>query len=185
MHCVYLFLVSEQKCIDALQEAYNRLGHSPTVSEYQSLDITPSYSSIYEKFDGWNKAKDTAGLELYDHRPDFPDGVAGELIECPDILSFSDDDWENMPKSTRHYYRRQAKLSEFKLSMDGCKNCGYNKHPRALQFHHINPENKTMRVSRMIQNSFSWERILNEIDKCELLCANCHSVETNDIPYEI
>jgi hypothetical protein len=179
-------MVSEEKCIEALQKAHNKLGgNSPTVAEYQSLDISPSYSSIYKTFGGWNEAKKAAGLDLYEHRPNFPDGVANELIECPDILSFDEDEWRDMPKSTRRYYRKQSKLSKFKLSLDGCENCGYDKHPRALQFHHIDPDNKTMGVSRMIQNSFSWDEILNEIDKCELLCANCHAIETNEIPYDI
>jgi len=176
-------MVSENDCIDGLQEAYNILGHSPTVSEYQSIDVTPSYSTIYTTFGGWNIAKEAAGLEKYDHRPDFPEGVAGELIECPDILEFTDEEWENMPKSTRSCHRKQAKLWEYKLSFGGCSNCGYNKHPQALHFHHIDPDGKTMGVSRMVQNSFSWDRILKEIDKCELLCANCHSIETSNLSY--
>lgn len=178
-------MISEQDCIDSLRKAYDILGHSPTVSEYQELDLTPSYSSIYKKFDGWNSAKKAADLDLYDHRPDFPEDVANELKKCPDILSFSDDEWVDMAKSTRHYYRKQAKLSKYKMNTSGCKRCGFRKHPRALQFHHTNPDEKTMGVSRMIQNSFSWDRILEEIDKCEILCANCHAVETNEIPYEI
>lgn len=54
-----------------------------------------------------------------------------------------------------------------------CERCGYNKCTRALEFHHLNPEEKDFGVSNCITKSF--ETLKKEVDKCILLCANCHA----------
>lgn len=58
-----------------------------------------------------------------------------------------------------------------------CEKCGYDKCIGALQFHHTNPENKKFEISRKINSShsFNYEELCKEADKCQLLCANCHS----------
>lgn len=53
-----------------------------------------------------------------------------------------------------------------------CKNCGYNKCDAALEFHHINPKEKSFMINK--SNTISWKRIEKELKKCILLCANCH-----------
>ena len=45
-----------------------------------------------------------------------------------------------------------------------------------LHFHHINPDNKKFTISCNMGKS--WENIKKEIDKCIVLCANCHAIET-------
>jgi hypothetical protein len=55
-----------------------------------------------------------------------------------------------------------------------CTKCGYSKCLRALTFHHKDPTNKFFALdARGIQGS-SWKKILEEAEKCELLCFNCH-----------
>ncbi len=57
-----------------------------------------------------------------------------------------------------------------------CQNCGYNKCNAALEFHHLEPEHKDFSISHF--NKRSWdlnkELVMIELDKCILLCANCH-----------
>lgn len=53
-----------------------------------------------------------------------------------------------------------------------CSNCGYNKCFNALEFHHINPNEKDFSFARI--TSIKWETVKQELDKCVLLCANCH-----------
>lgn len=53
-----------------------------------------------------------------------------------------------------------------------CIVCSYDKCIGALEFHHINPEEKDFSISQVKLSSF--ERIKSELDKCVLLCANCH-----------
>jgi hypothetical protein len=54
-----------------------------------------------------------------------------------------------------------------------CSRCGYKRSLRALQFHHRDPKMKEFGVSSM--HCLSWERIKKELDKCDLLCSNCHA----------
>jgi len=54
----------QKRCLDALNEAADKVGESPTVREYRQLDITPSQSTIKEAFGTWNAAKQAAGLEI-------------------------------------------------------------------------------------------------------------------------
>lgn len=53
-----------------------------------------------------------------------------------------------------------------------CVECGYNKCPAALDFHHRDPHTKDATVRTLIQRK--WQDILIEINKCVLLCSNCH-----------
>ena len=56
-----------------------------------------------------------------------------------------------------------------------CEKCGYNKCIWALQFHHINPEEKDFDLSEKYNNGIRDMNLLyKEADKCQLLCANCH-----------
>ena len=54
-----------------------------------------------------------------------------------------------------------------------CQSCGYNKCLEALEFHHIDPKQKDFSISQY-GHSRSWERVRKELDKCVILCANCH-----------
>lgn len=63
------------------------------------------------------------------------------------------------------------------LKSEQCIDCGYNDHPAALQFDHIR-DVKTAAISVMMVNGCSWKTILIEIKKCEIRCANCHSIRT-------
>ena len=63
-------------------------------------------------------------------------------------------------------------------SAHGCYECGYNKHPVALQFHHRYGDKKT-NVSDLIRSDYGMVTIWKEIKKCVILCANCHSVESH------
>ena len=71
--------------------------------------------------------------------------------------------------------KKLLRVNQIKLKR-GCEICGYNKHAVALDFDHINRETKFKSVSQMF--TCSWERIQKEIDKCRVLCANCHRIET-------
>lgn len=54
-----------------------------------------------------------------------------------------------------------------------CEVCGYNKCIEALVFHHRNPSEKEFHLG--VGTVFAWEKIRNEVDKCMLLCCNCHT----------
>lgn len=74
--------------------------------------------------------------------------------------------------------RRNRDLIQ-KLKMErGCADCGYNKHPAALDFDHLPEAGKLYQVSTMTMASI--ETLLAELAKCEVVCANCHRIRTHD-----
>lgn len=88
-------------------------------------------------------------------------------------------DYNSDPERRRYYQDRQNErrrgnkiifLEQFESK---CSLCGYNKNTAALEFHHLDPKKKDFSLSSM---DFSWsiERLRSEIDKCILVCANCH-----------
>lgn len=71
--------------------------------------------------------------------------------------------------------RRREKLKAMSIEYKGgaCSKCGYNKCSNALDFHHLNPSEKEFALSHLGLTR-SWEKIKVELDKCILVCANCH-----------
>jgi hypothetical protein len=55
-----------------------------------------------------------------------------------------------------------------------CRNCGYNQHLSPMQFHHVCKESKELTLSAIIMHKARLQDVLVEIDKCCLLCSNCH-----------
>ena len=53
-----------------------------------------------------------------------------------------------------------------------CQSCGYNRYYGALEFHHRNPEEKLYDWSKL--RLLAWPKVEKELDKCDILCANCH-----------
>jgi hypothetical protein len=73
---------------------------------------------------------------------------------------------------------RNERKKQFAVDYLGgkCSNpeCGYNKCLDAMEFHHKDPEQKDFQISEAIRRYISDEEILKELDKCILLCSNCH-----------
>ena len=63
-------------------------------------------------------------------------------------------------------------LVEYKGSK--CVECGYDKCEGSLQFHHVNTENKDFSFGDIHPHQMSLKELKTEVDKCVLLCANCH-----------
>ena len=64
------------------------------------------------------------------------------------------------------------------LQDKNCKDCGILD-PRVLEFDHLPQFEKKFDIAKAIAGSTrSWESILKEINKCEILCANCHKIRT-------
>jgi hypothetical protein len=77
------------------------------------------------------------------------------------------------------------KLHLIELSGGACAICGYNKNITAFHFHHVDPLKKRFRMDSQAISNRSWESILEEFEKCILLCGNCHAELHNpDLIYE-
>jgi len=78
--------------------------------------------------------------------------------------------------------KRRLKVKQMAVDYKGgcCEKCGYNKCNAALDFHHINPEEKEFNLGSKGYTR-SWEKVKVELDKCILVCANCHrEIHYND-----
>ena len=76
--------------------------------------------------------------------------------------------------------RRASKKYVIHLKDKGvCTACGRRFHHAAMDFDHVE-DNKKMSVSHMVNSGYTIKKVQLEIDKCELVCANCHRVRTYD-----
>ena len=89
--------------------------------------------------------------------------------------------WRLLNKEKRHTQQRERaqvfKRKAIEYCGGKCMHCGGVFSPAVYDFHHINPKEKEVAISKIM--SHSWESIKNELDKCILLCANCHRIEHN------
>jgi len=72
--------------------------------------------------------------------------------------------------------RRRRKVKAILVAESGgrCALCGYNRHVRALHFHHTDPREKRFQLSFAGQTR-SLAAMRAEAKKCVLLCSNCHA----------
>jgi hypothetical protein len=107
----------------------------------------------------------------------------------------SSKDLESIRSYNREYYQRNRKhllekqreknrrlaenrrkwLVEFRKTLS-CVRCEES-HPATLTFHHREGTEKSFEIGNIVGLGFSLKRIIAEIEKCEVLCANCHSKE--------
>lgn len=85
-----------------------------------------------------------------------------------------------MPKPARKKPKRvegtKMSLDEYRaLKERPCEDCGGAFPHKAMHWHHLDPKLKTASVSAMISTR-NREEIQKEIEKCVLLCANCHAL---------
>lgn len=75
----------------------------------------------------------------------------------------------------------QRKLELIELFGGKCQKCGYDKNLSAFDFHHKDGYEKNFEIKIQYLKYKSIEEILKEVNKCMLLCSNCHREEHN--PY--
>lgn len=78
----------------------------------------------------------------------------------------------NTKGKLREHAQNRRLMNELKIN--GCAICGYDKCVTALDFHHVNPQDKAFPVTASLGFWKKNEVITEEINKCILLCSNCH-----------
>ena len=66
-------------------------------------------------------------------------------------------------------------LQQYKMEK-GCSVCGYNEIPQALECDHIDRSKKKFGMNKAYK--YKWSTIMEELEKCVILCANCHRKKT-------
>lgn len=73
--------------------------------------------------------------------------------------------------------QNKERLAELKEASP-CADCGQHFPSVCMDYDHL--RDKTKGVTLMVNTGYSWGRVLEEIEKCELVCANCHRLRTRD-----
>ena len=83
--------------------------------------------------------------------------------------------WRCVKCSSFAVSKRRKKLKEelVKYKDGKCEMCGYNKCIDALEFHHKDPNEKDFGIASN-GHTRSFDQLKTEVDKCLLVCANCH-----------
>jgi hypothetical protein len=86
--------------------------------------------------------------------------------------------------------RRQSEFRAWYTALKSgkpCADCGLEFHPAAMQWDHLPGRKKEAALGTLVRLG-SRERVLQEIAKCELVCANCHAIRSfirrDKIPFE-
>ena len=102
------------------------------------------------------------------------DGLASRCKSCANI-----DSAKSRKKNIKHYNRVQSirmdknadKFREWKATQK-CKFCG-EQEAVCLDLHHLDPTQKDASLSNVVR-SWSWKKLMLEVDKCIVVCSNCH-----------
>lgn len=97
---------------------------------------------------------------------------------CEEACKISACDDRRIWDKTSHrviYARQKTKLKAIAYKGGLCQipQCGYNKTPRSMHFHHVDPSLKAFAISNK-GLTVAWSRVQKELDKCILVCSNCH-----------
>lgn len=84
--------------------------------------------------------------------------------------------WEDANKEhmleAQRTKKRERKLQAIEYLGGVCMDCKQKHHAAVFEFHHRNADEKDADPSKLFLRR--WETIQSELDKCDLLCANCH-----------
>lgn len=119
-------------------------------------------------------------LAEFNKRSSSKDGLAYQCKKCnSDNLKnhYNNNKQKYYEKNIRKKKKIQDLVSKYK-SENPCCDCHKKYDPICMDFDHIN-DDKIKNVSALV-NHGSFKKIKEEIDKCELVCANCHRIRTRD-----
>jgi len=183
-------VTSEEDCVQALRHAAEEIDASLTKAQYEDLGVTPASGTIQRVMGGWNTAKEAAGLETNYSRGSrvatkpsdisLPDGCSWADLSQDQRWHYKNADW-NQRRTLNRRAKHRAWVYEYKRNSDGCRRCGETD-PACLDFHHRDDTEKEMTISKMITHGFSKAKLRAEMEKCDILCANCHRKEHHEVP---
>ena len=108
-----------------------------------------------------------------------PDGTYPDDWRNPEAFKLKME--QNRTNKKMVYNLISEEVNNYKIKK-GCDHCGYNKEAVALDFHHENREDKIINVSSHWKTSWKqFEKMKKEMEKCIILCANCHRIEEKRI----
>lgn len=137
----------------------------------KSFELTRSYSKSYSQI-----AQEIQNIQILCKNCHYTEHCEGSRGYCPEH------NWDkrccNKENSCNRscyvmHLRHERRLSFIEQKGGECEECGYSGCTGALSFHHRDPEDKEFRLD-VTAFSRSLDSIEKEVDKCDLLCHNCH-----------
>ena len=104
--------------------------------------------------------------------------VASNLGECAWLLTRNERGSNPRLPAMGYKYDRPVRDIIAALKAEPCADCGQRFPAVCMDFDHVDPETKSFGIARAVGDDYSLQRILDEIEKCELVCANCHRIRT-------
>jgi hypothetical protein len=172
-------VATEQECLDALRQAAAELDESPSKAQYERLGWQPASATIIRTVGSWNEAKERAELET-------APSSGTRTRPPPAEVDVETDEWEAMSVDQRWHYRNREQNARQTLerrdrirrwlrihkSSLGCRRCG-EADGCCLDFHHVGDQ-KEDAINKLVRDGYSVAAIRTEMDRCVVLCANCH-----------
>lgn len=109
------------------------------------------------------------------------DSRAGKCRECTNKAAMRRY-YNNHEQRAKQYATQRERIISRKVKaveyLGGvCKDCGGSFPPCVFDFHHLDPKEKEYSPSFL--KNCTWEKFKKELDKCVLLCSNCHRIRHN------
>ena len=115
------------------------------------------------------------------------DGLQPHCKKCQSVYSKASYEKNSIDRvATNTSNKKRRAMFHYKRIINryfayGCTNCG-NKNFKVLEFDHVRGKKKSARgtegVMSFVREGYSWKKIKKEIDKCVVLCRNCHKLKT-------
>ena len=110
----------------------------------------------------------------------------GRSYKCRDCKSAYNKIWyeKNKKKHRKNVLENNRKNRKSiidyvnKVKSVPCKDCDKKYDPVCMDFDHLDPSEKVAAIAVMVRNNLSIDTIKKEIEKCEVVCANCHRLRT-------
>jgi DNA-binding CsgD family transcriptional regulator len=138
---------------------------------YSLSDIGLSNTNINEKE---NEIKEYYKDHSKKETADFFKISESSVIRYSDKKRIILDDNERKKRNYIRVSNFRQRLKERAIEYKGgkCEICGYDKCKRSLDFHHRDPNEKDFGIGH--SKVLNWDKIKKELDKCDLVCRNCH-----------
>lgn len=125
-----------------------------------------------------SQCKEYKAFSCFTKHKNKSDGLQTSCSECQKLYAKLRYKREKEEYQSRNI-AANAKMDLFinKLKNKPCADCGVCYSPWIMDFDHLDPKTKVASVS-MLKRNLNYQKILEEISKCELVCANCHRDRT-------
>jgi len=168
-------IISLRKSGLTYKQIQDELGCSKSTIAYhcknEKLDSNGKYRhTTHEDVNKWQEFYDDGNL-VYEVAEKFGvhKNTVGRHIKLRPNQTIEEKREINKLRKRRERKELKNKAVEYKGGC--CEKCGYNKCNEALEFHHLDPNEKDFGIGGRTR---SWENVKKELDKCMMVCANCH-----------